>query len=87
MGKMQLSHSEENEMWVYNGENTPLIKVPDELWMEQFQDEDEECELNKIDESPSMFKGDASPPVSNSSERPARSNSCQRRKERRAAKR
>ena len=80
-------HSEENEMWVYNGVNTPLIKVPDELWMEQFQDDEEECELNKIDDSEPVFKGDAAPPVSNSSEQPAGSNSRQRRKERRAAER
>ena len=82
-------HSEENEMWVYSGEGMPLIKVPDEMWMEQFQfqDDDEECKLNTIDESTPMFKGDASPPVSDSSERPAGSNSRQRRKERRAAER
>eukprot|EP00956_Cyclotella_meneghiniana_P023577 scaffold46160_cov42-Cyclotella_meneghiniana.AAC.2 len=77
-------HSEENEMWVYSGEGTPLIKVPDEMWMEQFQD-DEECELNKIDESTPMFKADASPPASDISEQPAGSNSRQRRKERRSA--
>eukprot|EP00956_Cyclotella_meneghiniana_P007316 scaffold9944_cov52-Cyclotella_meneghiniana.AAC.4 len=80
-------HSEENEMWAYSGEGIPLIKLPDEMWMGHFQDDNEECELNKIDESPPMFKADASPPASDSSERPAGANSRQRRKERRAAER
>eukprot|EP00956_Cyclotella_meneghiniana_P033106 scaffold93396_cov41-Cyclotella_meneghiniana.AAC.1 len=71
-------HAEENEMWVYNKDNAALIKVPDELWLKQFQDDDEVCDLHNIDDPAAA----PSSPVS-----PAGSNSRQRRKERRAAER
>ena len=71
-------HAEENEMWVYNKDNAALIKVPDELWLKQFQDDNGVCDLHNIDDP-------ASAPASPVS--PAGSNSRQRRKERRAAER
>eukprot|EP00956_Cyclotella_meneghiniana_P011381 scaffold15968_cov46-Cyclotella_meneghiniana.AAC.9 len=68
-------HSEENEMWVYNKDNAALIKVPDESWLEQFQNDNEECDLNNIDDPA---------PAPTSPVSPAGSNSRQRWKERRA---